>query len=345
MSNEPKKILIIKPSALGDIAHSVPVLSAVHKSFPYAHISWLVRTEFAPLLEGHPYLDKIILFDRKYLGTAWKNPKAFSALLSLIKELRKSRFDLILDLQGLFRTASLGWLSGCRKRIGPHNKREFSRFFYTRAIRQDLSCLHVVDYYLKIAEQAGAVIDDVEFVLPKNIEAERTIRQLLDESGVDVQNYTVFVPSSAHADKCWAAENFASLADKISERLGFSVVTVGTQGEAIIGDEIKGKACVSIFNIAGKTDIPMLIELLRNARLVVSNDTGPGQIAAALNVPLVMVFGRSNPARVAPYRRPECIAAAELDDRGKTINNFEDKYNIKHVTVDMVFEKACAQLE
>jgi ADP-heptose:LPS heptosyltransferase len=186
---------------------------------------------------------------------------------------------------------------------------------------------------------------DVEFVLPTNIEAEKSVKQLLDESGVNDKNYAVFIPGSAHADKCWAAENFVSLADRISERFGFSVITAGTQSETSIGDKIKAKANVPIINLAGKTDIPMLIELLRKARFVVSNDTGPGHIAAALNMPLVIIFGRTNPGRVAPYGRPECVAAIDAFGKGAAINNFENKYHIRHVTVDMVFEKAQAQLK
>ena len=100
-----RKILIIKPSALGDIVHALPALTALRRSFPEAKISWLVRPEFASLIEGHPHLDETILFDRKFLGKAWFHPKAFCSLVSLIISLRKKRFDLVVDLQGLLRTA------------------------------------------------------------------------------------------------------------------------------------------------------------------------------------------------------------------------------------------------
>lgn len=344
MAQQPKKILIIKPSAMGDIVHALPVLSAVHKSYPDAEISWLVRTEFAGLLEGHPYLSGIILFDRKFLGTAWKNPKAFGAIVSLIMRLRKEKFDLIIDLQGLFRTASLGWLSGCKARFGPRSGREFSRIFYTRTIKQDEDSIHVVDYYLKIAAAAGAV-GEVEFILPKNTKADESVKSLLADSGVGEKGYAVLIAGSAHADKYWPTERFADVADKVAERFGLSVINVGTAGEKLLGEEIKDKAKVDVKNLAGRTDVPMLISILRGARLVISNDTGPGHIAAVLKVPLVMIFGRSNPARVAPYRLPQCIVAAELDGRGDSINNFEDKYDIRHITVDEVFEKARAQIE
>ncbi len=344
MTKKPQKILIIKPSAMGDIVHSLPVLSAVHKTYPDAEISWLVRTDFAALLEGHPYLSEVILFDRKYLGTAWKNPKAFGALLSLIMGLRKEKFDLIIDLQGLFRTASLSWLSGCKARFGPRSGREFSHIFYNKTIKQDQDSIHVVDYYLKIAAAAG-IAGEVEFVLPRNTEADESLKSVLADSGVSEKGYAVLIAGSAHADKYWPTERFAAIADKVAERFGLSVIAVGTAGERLLGEEIKDKAKVEVKNLSGRTGVPMLISILRGARLVISNDTGPGHIAAALKVPLVMIFGRSNPARVAPYHLPQCIAAVETDSRGDSINNFEDKYDIRHITVDEVFDKACAQLQ
>ena len=102
-------ILLIKPSSLGDIVMALPALSALRRSFPETRITWLVRPEFAPLIEGHPHLDEIILFDRKRLGKAWRHPGAFGSLASLIGQLRRPGFDAVVDLQGLFRSAALAW--------------------------------------------------------------------------------------------------------------------------------------------------------------------------------------------------------------------------------------------
>lgn len=344
MAQQPQKILIIKPSALGDIVHSLPVLSAVRKTYPDSEISWLIRTNLAGLLEGHPYLNNMILFDRKYLGKALKNPKAFGALLSLIKRLRKEKFDLIIDLQGLFRTASLGWLSGCKRRIGPGSGREFSRFFYTKTVKQGKDSVHVVDYYLKIAAAAGVNVDNVEFVLPTTAKADEQADFLLAQAGVNEKQYGIFIPGSAHPDKFWPICRFAKLADRIADKFNLSIIAVGTASEQTLAKQMNEKSDVPVINLCGRTELPVLISLLRRAKIVIGNDTGPGHIAAALNVPLVMIFGRSNPTRVAPYHLPQCIVAAELDGRGESINNFEDKYDIKKVTVDEVFNKTCTHL-
>ncbi|MFA5554694.1 MAG: glycosyltransferase family 9 protein [Phycisphaerae bacterium] len=345
MTKEPQNILIIKPSALGDIVQALPVLSALHKNFPDARICWLVRKDFAALIENHPYISEIILFDRKFLGKAWKNPEALKSLWSLIKKLRSYKFDMVLDLQGLFRTAVLGWLSGCKIRIGMSEAREFGHIFYSTKVKQEQSCIHLADYYLKIAAAAGVNIGNVEFVFPQNSDATRKAKELLFGEGISGKNYAVIIPSSAHSDKCWPIENFAAIADKISERYGFSIAAVGTAGESALAEQIKSKSKTEVTNLAGKTDIPVLVEVLRGAKLVISNDTGPGHIAAALNIPIVIIFGRSNPARVMPYGRAECVAAVEPMNRGFKADSTDSKHNIKNTTVDEVWKKICTQLK
>ncbi len=343
MPESPKNILIIKPSALGDLVQVLPSLAAMRKQWPDAKIKWLVRNEFASLIQGHPYLDEVILFDRKFLGKCWKNTKAFGALISLIKRLRKEKFDLVLDYQGLFRTAGFAFLSGSKQRIGPANAREGANMLYTKRVKQDRETIHLVDYYLKITSQAGITCENYEFSLPVKSEAKNAVETLLKNH--DINDYAVFVPGSAHADKCWPTENLAKLADMLNDKYGFSIVASGTPNENPLAESIIEKAETPVLNFTGKTNIPELVELMRNAKLVISNDTGPGHIAAALKVPLVMIFGRSNPARVAPYGREHCVAAIDYHDRSFKADSPDPRHHVNNIIVDEVFQKACAQLD
>jgi len=345
MSNSYKNILITKPSSLGDIVLALPALTALHRSFPDAKISWLVRPEFAPLLENHPHLTEIIVFDRKLLGKAWFHSGAFGSLVSLVRRLRRSKFDVVFDFQGLLRTASLARLSGCKKRFGMANAREFASIFYTHKIPQDIDCIHMVDYYLKIIKAAGATELDVEFVFPQNSKAPDSVGRLLASHEVPNDNYAVFVPSSAHRDKCWPAERFAALAEKISSQFGTSIVVTGSASEAGIIESLKEKANAPIVSLAGKTSLSELIALLEGARVVISNDTGPGHIAAALGVPIVLLFGRTNPYRLTPYGRKHCIMAIEPESRGLAINSSNPKHNITAITVEQVYQKVLEQLD
>ncbi|MBN1795933.1 MAG: lipopolysaccharide heptosyltransferase I [Sedimentisphaerales bacterium] len=341
MAEELKRILIIKPSALGDLIQVLPVLSVLRKTYPDSEIYWMVRNEFASLIQNHPDLTDVILFDRKFLGKAWWNPKALGAIFKLISQLRKFKFDVVLDFQGLFRTAGLAFLSGSKRRFGPANAREFGHIFYTKKVKQDKSTIHLVDYYMEIA---GIKSKEVKFKLPQNEKASESVKKLLSDSNISEKGYAVFVPGSAHADKCWPVDKFAELADKITQKYGCSIVVVGTKSESALAEEIQSKTQTPIINLAGKTDIPMLVEILRNAKLVISNDTGPGHIAAALNKPMVMIFGRSNPARVMPYRKPECVAAIEPMERGFKADSTNPRHNVNDISVEEVLKKICFQL-
>jgi len=339
-----KNILIIKPSSLGDIVLALPALTALRKSFPDAKISWLIRPEFAPLLENHPHLTDVIAFDRKLLGKAWFHPHAFASLLSFISRLRRNKFDAVIDLQGLFRTASLARLSRCKKRFGMANARELAHVFYTHKVAQDEHSIHLVDYYLKIIQTVAVSETKAQFVFPQDPAAADSISKLLTSHGIRPDNYAVFVPGSAHTDKCWPIQRFAALADKISSRFHLPTVAVGTASEKDTVESLKNLANVPIANLAGQTSLSELVALLKAARLVVSNDTGPGHIAAALAVPLVMIFGRSNPARVAPYGRKNCVVAIEPDNRGLQPDSADPKHDIKAVTAAQVYQKVCEQM-
>jgi len=337
-------ILIIKPSSLGDIVLALPALSALRRTFPEAKISWLIRPEFAPLLENNPDLTHIILFDRKFLGKAWFHPRALASLLSLMGLLRRRKFDAVIDLQGLFRTASLAWLTGCKERFGTTNARELAHIFYTHKIAQNRDCIHPVDHYLRIIRTVGASELSVEFVLPIDPAAVDSVNGLLTTYGIGADNYAVVVPSSARKNKCWPVERFAALADKISAQFGMSVVAVGTASEKSIVERLQSLASVPVANFAGLTSLSELTALLKAAKLVVSNDTGPGHIAAALGTPLVSIFGPSNPARVGPYGRNHCIVAIEPHKRGLNPNSTDPKHDIKNISVEEVYQKVCEQL-
>lgn len=319
---------------------ALPALSALRRSFPQAHITWLIRPEFAPLIQGHPHLDEIMLFDRKRLGKAWRHPGALCDLVSLVGRLKRSRFDVVLDLQGLFRTGALAWLSRCPKRFGPVWGREFAHHFYTDTVLPHAEWVHVIDYYAKILEAMGAQERRIEFILPTKPKA----KTVLSCHGLEPERYAVIIPGSAQISKCWPADRFGALADKLASDHGLSVVATGGKGEAPMVQQIQGHAKCRILNLAGRTSLPELVEVLRHARIVISNDTGPGHIASALRRPLVMMFSWSNPLRVGPYNRPECIIARDLRTRGLAIKSTNPAHAIGHITFDEVFERVTEQL-
>ncbi|NIA16998.1 MAG: hypothetical protein GWO86_01490 [Planctomycetes bacterium] len=345
MTDKNKNILIIKPSALGDIVLALPAVCSLAESFSGAKISWFVRPEYAPLLKNHPCVHEIIYFDRKNLGKWWYNPKAFKKLCLLIKRLRDGRFDIAFDFQGLFRSALFGFFSGAARRFGMADAREFAHVFYTDTIPQNEKSVHLVDYFLQIASAAGADVGEVKFKLSPSDSALKQVDELLERHKVDKKNYVVLVPGSTVETKCWPARSFAALADKISLKFGSTIIATGVAAEKENVELLKKEAKIQIVDLLGVTDIPQLVALLSKARMVISNDTGPAHIASALGVAMVLIFGHTNPGRVGPYGRSEAVAAVEAGSRGTAVQSREPQHKIANVSVDEVFEKVCEQFE
>lgn len=339
MDTDYHNILIIKPSALGDIVHALPVVKALRTALPGARISWLVRSEFAPLLECVDGLDEILLFDRKRLGHWYYRPAAFKALFELRRTLKNRQFDVVLDLQGLFRTGLFAWMTRCPRRLGPADCRELAGLFYTQKVPRPKDSLHVLDSYFALLKAIGidaAPSVGTQFKISDNAAA--TVRQKLQKAGI-TGNYLVLVPSSAHLSKCWPAEHFAALAEIAHDKYGCQIAAVGTLRDKPLVSAIQKHCRLPIADLTGQTGIEALIAVFNGADAVVSNDTGPGYIAVETGRPTVIIFGPVNPQRVAPYHRPECIAAIDPDGRGEGIRTADPKHDIRNVTVEMVWEK------
>ena len=339
-----KNILIIKPSALGDIVHALPVMGSLRASFPTARISWLVRREFAPLLECVEGLDEILLFDRTLLGHWYYRRSAFKALRHFMHTLKSNHYDLVLDFQGLFRTALFTHTTGCPVRMGMADSREFAGLFYTQKIQRPADSVHVLDYYNALLKAAGVEHFSAACDLTPPEEATQTILQKMSKHRLHSKKFAILIPSSAHTDKCWPAERFAAIAEKLHDSYGFDIAAVGTGQDKAIVRAIQSHCRIPIADFTGQTSIKELLALFYQAGTVISNDTGPGYMAIETGMPTVIIYGNVNPQRVAPYHRPECIAAIEPDQRGVGIRTTNPAHDIKNVTLDMVWEKLNALL-
>jgi heptosyltransferase-1 len=338
-------ILIIKPSALGDIVHALPVLTSLRAVFPQAKLTWLVRKEFAPLLECAEGLDETLLFDRKGMAKWFCCPQAFRRLWDFRRQLRNGQFDLVLDLQGLFRSAIFAKMTGCPARVGMKEAREFSHLFHTRQVDRPAESVHILDTYFAVLRNIGVETCLPECKLAAPAAAQDSVREKLEANQLTPKKFIVLIPSSAHAYKCWPAERFAKLAEAFHRQYGWPAVVVGTQSESVYAKTIQANAASPVIDLTGQTRIPGLVALFDQASAVVSNDTGPGHIALATDTPGVVIFGNTNPLRLGPYQRPECIVAVDPENRGTEIKDTKPAHKIENVTVEMVLEKIEAQLK
>lgn len=307
-----RRILLIKLSSAGDIVHALPVLAGLRWRWPKAHIAWLVSTSFAELLEGHPDLDEVISFDRQRFGRLGRRWSATRRFAEFCWRLWARRFDLVVDLQGLFRSGFLSLVSGAPVRIGLAEAREFAGTFYTRRLASRPPHQHAVDRYYRAAGPLGFAHRPIRFPLAIK-EADRAeAAGLLRQAGLEGRRFAALAVGARWETKRWPAERFAELADALADRYALASVLTGSAADYAVGEEVCRLSTSGPLNLAGRTRWRHLLGLLEMASLVVTNDSGPMHLAAALGRPLVAVLGPTNPTRTGPYGRPQAVLRRNL---------------------------------
>jgi len=292
-----KRIALIKPSALGDIIHSLPVLEALRVRFPNAHISWIVNRSYESLLRGHPALDETIPIDRqvfkKGLGSAWRS------LVQLVGTLRRARFDLTIDLQGLLRSGLIAAFTSSSRRVGLATAREGSRYFYTDIIPMPHGMVeHAVDRSWRVAEAFGVGELPKKFRLAIPDEAREWA---LAELRSCPRPWLAFGVGARWLTKRWPTASFAVLAKRAQKKFGGTVLFVGAADESPLAKEVSDKLEGPWRDYTGRTSLPQLASLLEQADMMAANDTGPLHLAAALGRPVVAPYTCTQVSRHGPY--------------------------------------------
>lgn len=290
-----RRIALIKPSALGDIVHSLPVLTALRRRYPHAHLTWVVNRAYAPLLRGHEDLDAILPFDRG-AGRAG----ALAAALGFgrfLSRLRRERFDLVIDLQGLLRTGLMALATGAPRRVGLASAREGSRWCCTDLVA-DGGGLHAVERYLLVARALGTGDAPVRFRVPV---AEPARQWALDALRGCPRPWLALGVGSRWMTKRWPPEHFARLARRALDRFGGSVLFVGGADERALARRAAAGLGGAVRDFTGSTTLPQLAALLSLADAMIANDTGPLHLAVALGRPVVAPYTCTQIRRTGPY--------------------------------------------
>lgn len=285
----PQKILIIKPSSLGDIIHSLPFLDTIAKCFPAAEIHWVVARGLDVVLSEHPLIKKLWVINKD----KWKSfaylPDTCREVVELYKGLRRERYDLSIDLSGLFRSGLITWAAKAKYKLGFVESDEGSPLFYTHKIQGGMDN-HAIDRYLKIAEEIGCKLSDIAYPM-SNFERNPKICEALPK------DYIVIAPSAGKEANRWPAERFGRLAAK----LPFTSIVISGASDKDVVEEVVRHSEGRAISLAGKTTLLEMFAVISKARFFISNDTGPMHIAAAFNIPVFAIFGPANPARTGPY--------------------------------------------
>lgn len=290
------KILILKPSSLGDIVHALPVLRMLKKHNQHHEIYWWVDSGLAPLIEGDPDLSGIVLFHRK----RWGSPAYWPEMFKSLHGLREMRFDYVIDLQGLARSGIFAWLSRGDVTIGVSGSREGSRAAYDYIAPLPEHSVHAVDRYLETLAFLNTPINWNFEWLPERAAVANSMRERL---GIDRSDeWIVLQPGARWENKRWPLEHFKELACRIlRSRSLVKVAIMGGKEDATLGSAISAVHPGRCLDLTGKLSLPEMIEFIRISRLMITNDTGPMHVAAALGKPIVPLFGPTDPRRTGPY--------------------------------------------
>jgi heptosyltransferase-1 len=292
-----ERIVVIKPSALGDIIHSLPVLTALRRRYPHAHLTWVVNQVYAPLLYGHRDLDDVLPFDRRASHRGLKT--AARSWLNFLGELRRRRFDLAIDLQGLFRTAVMMAATGAKRRVGLSTAREGATWTYTDVVAvADFNALHAVERCWRIAEAFGVGDAPKEFHLPISDEARRWAEAAT--RGFP-RPWLMLGPGARWMTKRWPPEHFAALARRAWDVFGGTVFFVGGAEETAAALAVRRRLSGPSCDFTGRTALPQLAALLERADVLLANDTGPLHLAAALGRPVVAPYTCTRVRLNGPY--------------------------------------------
>ena len=273
-------MLVIKLSSLGDLFHALPAASMIRKALGF-EMHWVTQPEYADLVACFEGVDRVLVFPRR---------RFLSRGFDFIRELRGTEYDLILDFQGLLKSALVARLARGRLRIGPSYAREGAQFFYDETAGMLNKNRHAVEEALDFVRGLGLPAEDVRF--PVNM-ARKELGGTRPKVGL--------LPRSRWATKNWPAEKFADTTTIIRRHTAATFFIFGSEADVPIANDLVKRIGDGVVNYCGRTSLVELGGLLQDLDVLVSVDSGPMHMAAALGVPVVAVFGATDPVRTGPY--------------------------------------------
>ena len=313
------KILVIRLSALGDLIHTLPAVNALKDRWPEAEITWAVETAAAPLLDGHPALSRVIVSRRKaWLDAVRSGDRRASAdalreMTRFIRTLRSTRYDLVIDFQHLLKSGVLAGLARGRVKagFGPGlDHTEGSYWFLNHHVPAVSMEIHALTRNLILSDALGAPADRVRYRLPITADHRRRAAQLL---GVPENRSLVAIhPAARWSSKRWPEDRFAALADTLIDRHGVTVAFTGSAADRTSVDRTISGMRHPAVNLAGRTGLLELAAVFKRARGVIATDTGPMHLAAAVDTPVVALFGPTAPWRTGPFGPGHRVVRAGL---------------------------------
>jgi heptosyltransferase I len=292
------KILILKPSSLGDVVQALPVLRLLKSHLPHSEVYWWLEAGLVPLLADDPDVTGIFTFER----SRWASPLHWPEIFGRVRKMRAERFDWAIDLQGLARSGFTTWLTNAELSIGLNNEREGregARMYYDVVAPRAAPGTHAVDRYLAVLPELGVPVHQNFQWLPERPRMAAMLRGRWHPEGA---RWIALLPGARWDNKRWPVEHFQELVRRLPGPVeDVKFVILGAKSDCALGAAITGANPYRCLDLTGRTSLPETIEWLRLCELVITNDTGPMHVAAALGRPVIALFGPTDPRNTGPY--------------------------------------------
>ena len=300
------KILILKPSSLGDVVQALPVLRLLKLHWPESDITWWVDSALASILEGDPDLAGVVRFEKRL----WAAPTRWAEVWRSLRRIREQSFDLVIDLQCLARSGAVGWLAAGKLLIGLDDPREGARGFYDIVVPRPSYHTHAVDWYLGVLNALDVPVHWNFTWLPEKTAVAAEVKRRWQTASAP---WIVLQPGARWINKRWPAEHYAELIRQIAAlHPHFKFAILGADTERELGAVLAQADFRRCLDLTGKISLPEMVEWIRLSQLMITNDTGPMHVAAALGKPLVAIFGPTEPRRTGPYRQLRGVVQSRL---------------------------------
>ncbi|OGQ50836.1 MAG: hypothetical protein A3I10_08675 [Deltaproteobacteria bacterium RIFCSPLOWO2_02_FULL_57_26] len=301
MRVHPRRVLIILHGSIGDVTRALPLANSVRHGYPEAKIAWAVEPQAFPLVEHHPAVDEVILFERERW---WKS------LLPFLRRIRSQRFDLVLDLQRHFKSGLISWWSGAPVRLGfhPRDAKEFNWVFNTHYIAATGDGISKLSQYLKFVELLELEPRPIECQIRLTREEEAGVQQRLRGVG---GAFAVFFIGGSWESKRWFPVETSRCAAEVHRRYGLEIVVLGGREDIPFAQMMENVAEVRFINCVGQTSLRESIGILRRAKVAVGPDTGLMHLAAAVETPVISLWGATSPQRTGPHGFEDLVVLGE----------------------------------
>jgi ADP-heptose:LPS heptosyltransferase len=304
-ANEPRRVLIVLLGAIGDVVRALPLLGRLRRGWSRAHIAWAVEPKSAPILEGHLWLDEIILFDRRH---------SMRSFIAFLRKVRSGNFDLVLDLQRHLKSGVITRVSGAPDRLGfsRGNTKEGNHLFSTRQIERQPEMRLKLLQYQAFGDALGLPSAPIEFGLSATEPERARARELLKDAPRPLLGVIL---GSSWESRIYFPESIAAVIRELSSAKApalFPVLLGGMDEMALAGDVMRELDGAPALNLAGRTSLRDLIAIFPECAAAFGPDSGPMHIAAAVGCPIVSLWGATAPERSAPWGFSELALRGEI---------------------------------